>query len=108
MVKNKVFWTENAQSDLIGIIEFIKKDSLIQAKRVFNKLKTESTKLEEFPNKGRIIPELERFNLSNYREVIVEVWRIIFTIRENGTFVLSVFDSRRNIDELLFEKLFRK
>jgi len=107
MRKYNVFWTQNAQTDLKEIIEFVKVDSLIQAKRIFNKIKAESLKLVEFPNIGRNIPELDRYNLSNYRELIVEVWRIIYTQKDNEIYVLSVIDSRRNLEELLFTKLFK-
>ncbi|MDO9577555.1 MAG: type II toxin-antitoxin system RelE/ParE family toxin [Candidatus Cloacimonadales bacterium] len=107
MKKFNVFWTLNAQSDLKEIIEFIKMDSLMQAKRKFNKIKAESLKLAEFPNLGRTIPELERYNLSNYRELIVEVWRIIYTLKDNVIYVLCVIDSRRSLEELLFTKLFK-
>ena len=107
MKKLNVFWTLNAQSDLREIIEFVKIDSLNQAKRIFKKNKAESLKLTEFPNLGRTIPELDRYNLTNYRELIIEVWRIVYTQKEDGVYVLSVIDSRRNLEELLFTKLFK-
>ena len=107
MKKFNVFWTLNAQSDLKEIIEFVKIDSLIQAQQIYKKIKTASLKLTEFPNIGRNIPELDRYNLSNYRELIVEVWRIIYTQKGNEIYVLSVVDSRRNLEELLFTKLFK-
>ncbi len=107
MKKLNVFWTLNAQSDLREIIEFVKIDSLNQAKRIFKKIKAESLKLTEFPNLGRTIPELDRYNLTNYRELIIEVWRIVYTQKEDGVYVLSVIDSRRNLEELLFTKLFK-
>ncbi len=107
MKKLNVFWTLNAQSDLKEIIEFVKIDSLNQAKRIFEKIKAESLKLTEFPNLGRTIPELDRYNLTNFRELIVEVWRIVYTQKEDGIYVLSVIDSRRNLEELLFNKLFK-
>ena len=107
MKKLNVFWTLNAQSDLKEIIEFVRMDSLNQAKRIFKKIKAESLKLIEFPNLGRTIPELDRYNLTNYQELIVEVWRIVYTQKENGIYVLSVIDSRRDLEELLFTKLFK-
>ena len=107
MQKFNVFWTLNAQSDLKEIIEFVKLDSLMQAKRIFKKIRIESLKLAEFPNLGRTIPELDRHNISNYRELIVEVWRIIYTLKVDGIYVLGVIDSRRNLEELLFTKLFK-
>jgi len=107
MQKLNVFWTLNAQSDLKEIIEFIRLDSLTQAKRIFKGIKAKSLKLAEFPNIGRVVPELERYNLSSYRELIIDVWRVIYTQKESGIYILSVIDSRRNINELLFEKLFK-
>jgi toxin ParE1/3/4 len=107
MKKLNVFWTLNAQSDLKEIIEFVKMDSLNQVKRIFKKIKAESLKLTEFPKLGRTISELDRYNLTNYREFIVEIWRIVYTQKENGIYVLSVIDSRRDLEELLFTKLFK-
>ena len=107
MKDSKIYWTDNARFDLLEIIEYIKNDSLPQAKRIYTRIKNESLKLSKFPNIGRNVPELERYNLTNYRELIVEVWRIIYTQNESGIFILSVIDSRRDLDELLFEKLFK-
>jgi len=107
MQKLNVYWTLNAQSELKEIIEYIKHDSLPQAKKIFNRIKTKSLILSEYPYIGKTIPELEQYNISIYREFTIDVWRIIYTHKESGIYILSVLDSRRDISELLFDKLFK-
>jgi plasmid stabilization system protein ParE len=63
--------------------------------------------LSFYPEKGRIVPELERQNINDYRELIEGNYRIIYSIRENRVIVLTVIDARRNCEELIIKKLLR-
>ncbi len=57
------------------------------------------------PERCRIVPELKEQGILQYRELIVKPWRIIFRIAEKKVYALSVLDSRRNIEEILLERL---
>ena len=64
--------------------------------------------LKSFPNRGRIVPELLEYNVNEYREIIESYWRIIYRIDNDFVEVFTVIDARRNVQDLLVEKLKRK
>ena len=57
------------------------------------------------PGRCRIVPELKDQGIMQYRELIVPPWRIMFRIAEMKVYVLSVLDSRRNIEDILLKRL---
>jgi hypothetical protein len=59
-----------------------------------------------FPERYRIVPELEKYGYLVYREIIVEYWRIIYKIENNYVYIMLVIDGRRNLEDLLLKKIF--
>ena len=108
MNKFEVIWTKNAQLDLESIIEYIKIDSITIAKKIFFKNKKECENLHYFPERKRVVPELQQIGISKYREIIHERWRIIFKIDNTKVYILLVVDSRRNLEDILFQRLIDK
>ena len=108
MKQFEVIWTKNAQFDLESIIEYIKIDSLIIAKKIFLEIKKECENLHYFPQRKRVVPELQQIGILKYREIIYERWRIIFKIDNTKVYVLLVVDSRRNLEDILFQRLIDK
>ena len=108
MKQFEVIWTKNAQFDLESIIEYIKIDSLSIAKKIFLEIKKECENLYYFPQRRRVVPELQQIGISKYREIIYEKYRIIFKIDNTKVYVLLVVDSRRNLEDILFQRLIDK
>ena len=104
----KVFWSEAAEDDLRSIIEYIYSDSPPAARESLKKIQSKASSLSLFPKRGRILPELEEQGILQYRELVIPLWRVIYRISEGRVYVLSVIDSRRNVEDILFEKLIRK
>ena len=102
-----VFWTEIAYNDLEVIIDYISNDSIDNALNVLYKIKEKAETLNSFPDRGRIVPELKFHNIESYRELILNPWRIIYRIDKNKVYVLSVLDGRRNIEDILLERLLK-
>ncbi|WP_428023571.1 type II toxin-antitoxin system RelE/ParE family toxin [Arcobacter sp.] len=105
MKNYEVQWTEIAQNDLLNIIEYIKTDSINIAKKVFLQIKEECTKLHYFPERNRVVPELNEIGITKYREVIHKRWRIIYKIEHQIVYILLVVDSRQNLEDILFQRL---
>jgi toxin ParE1/3/4 len=103
----KVHWARVAEADLRGIIEYIAEDSLVNARKVFEKIKEKAASLNRFPERGRIVTELKDHGISTYRELIAEPWRITYRISGKKIYVLSVLDSRRNIEDILLKRLIK-
>jgi len=57
--------------------------------------------------RGRIVPELLKEGIAIYRELIAQPWRIIYKIENDTVYIMAIFDSRQNIEELLLQKLLR-
>lgn len=100
----QVVWSHVAEKDLRGIVEYIAADSPAHALRVLQKIKQKASNLYSFPERGRIIPELREQGISQYRELIIQPWRVIYRISEKSVYVLSVLDSRRNIEDVLLKR----
>ena len=93
------------ENDLKGIIEYIADESPSNALKIFNRIKQKVSLLYTLPERGRIVPELCDQGIFEYRELIIPPWRILYRILENRVYVLSVLDSRRNIEDSLLRRL---
>ena len=103
--KYQVVWSNTAENDLRNIIEYIADDSPPNALKIFKSIKQKVSSLNTFPERGRIVPELRDQGILQYRELIISPWKILYRISEMKVFVLSVLDSRRNIEDILLERL---
>jgi toxin ParE1/3/4 len=100
-----VIWAQTAEKDLIDIIEYIAAGNPAIACEIFLKIKKRAANLATFPERCRIVPELHDQGIIQYRELIISPWRIIFRIAEKGVFIMSMLDSRQNIEDVLLKKL---
>lgn len=103
----KVIITKNAKLDLIDIIDYIAhKTSKSIAGKNYKKIKDKINYLKDHPCSRRCIPELEKFSILKYREIIESPWRIFYEIKDGKVYVINIIDGRRNIEDILFKKLF--
>jgi addiction module RelE/StbE family toxin len=103
--KHNVTWANVAENDLKNIIEYIAEDSPQDALKILNKIRQKASDLYTLPERGRIVPELQDQGLFQFRELIIPPWRLIYRISERKIFVLSVIDSRRNVEDILLKRL---
>ena len=103
-----VVWAEIAEEDLRAIIKYIHSDHPLAAKDSLEKIKTKVSNLDSLPQRGRIVPELLQQGILQYRELLVLPWRIIYRISDSNVYVLSVIDSRQNVEDILLHRLVRK
>jgi len=101
----EVLWVAVAENDLLGIIVFIAEESHGNALKILTKIKNRTAKLERSPLQGRVVPELLRQGISIYREIVISPWRVIYKVEGNKVYVLSVVDSRRNVEDILLARL---
>ena len=102
-------WTKNAKDDLLNIVTRIKEDgSPTTAKEIYKRLKDKAHSSNLFPLKGRVVLELQIEGIMHYREIIVTPWRIIYKVGSDTVYIMSIIDSRQNVDNLLLEKILSK
>ena len=105
----EVIWTKSAEFDLELIIEYIiKMDSVDIAKALFFEIKKECNDLYYFPQRKKIVPELQQIGILKYRELIHKRWRIIYKIEHSKVYILLIADSSRNLEDILFQRLIDK
>ncbi len=105
--KYTVEWASIAEADLRNIISYIAIDSPDTALQIVRKISKKAYSLYTFPKRGRIIPELQAHGISIYRELIEGPWRIIYRITDSTVYVLSIIDSRQNVEDILLNRLLR-
>lgn len=105
MNEYKVVWSYAASDDLNRIVDYIARDSVNNALTLFSKIENRCSKFFIFPNRGRIVPELREYGVLLYREIIIEPWRVIYRISGKYVYILSVIDSRQNVEDILLDRL---
>jgi toxin ParE1/3/4 len=88
-----------AQRDLADIVDFIARDSEINAEAVLDRLHAQALSLDLFAERGRRIPELaggSRSRRANWSELLVRPWRIVYAVDGDSVLVLAVVDGRRD------------
>jgi addiction module RelE/StbE family toxin len=103
-----VEWTATAVRDLEELVAYIASDSSTKASRILAKLESRAQTLTSSPARGRVVPELAHFGIRSWRELIVRPYRIIYRIDGHTVYVLAVVDGRRELDDLLLERLIRE
>ena len=83
----KVYWTDNSIGHLLGIYEYIARNSPVYAKRVVDRITRRSEQIAEFPLSGRKVPE---YKTEDIREIIEKPYRIIYRIKSDQIDILAV------------------
>jgi plasmid stabilization system protein ParE len=68
-----VIWSMPARNDLKQIYDYIAKDSRYYATNVVENVVSKAENLDEFPEIGRVVPEISD---KNVRELIIYSWRL--------------------------------
>ncbi|MEW6110089.1 MAG: type II toxin-antitoxin system RelE/ParE family toxin [Nitrospirota bacterium] len=99
-----VQWAQPASKDLDNILDYISQDNVDNAITIFEKIKSKCNTLNQFPDRGRIVPELKAYGILSYRELIISPWRVIYRASDQKVYVLAIIDSRRSMDDILIER----
>ena len=108
MNKLTILWTKTAEQDLRNIIDYIARESPDRALAILHEIRTAASGLASLPDRGRIVPELKDHGISMYRELVISPWRLIYRTEGKNVFILSVLDARRDLEDILFERLIKQ
>lgn len=108
MKNYKINISRFAELDLEEIIEFYLDINPTYIETLISKFEKKINTLKNFPKIGKIVPELEKQNILQYRELIEGNYRIIYEIKAEQIFVHTIIDARRNFEELIIRKLTRR
>ncbi len=77
------------------------------AQRIFDSIAERSRTLDLMPLRGRVVPELARFEITIYRELVIPPYRMLYRVSADTVFIMGVFDSRRNLEDILLARFLR-
>jgi plasmid stabilization system protein ParE len=90
-------WSPRSVDDLEAIHAFIARDSSRYADLVSRRIVAATERLIQFPEIGRIVPEVGEPRL---RELIVRPFRIVYRVRVDLVEIVTVFRGSRAFPEL--------
>lgn len=100
-----VIWAPNAIRDLDDILGYVATSrGADDAERLYLKIVPRIKSLSRLPRRARLVPELLRVGVREYRELIVSPYRILFRIVGQTVAILGVLDGRRDLSELILKR----
>ena len=90
-----IVWSYKAFEDYKAIVEFIAKDSEKYASLTAKKIWKEIKRIEQNPMEARMVPEAGY--LENIREFILGQYRIIFQLKGDIAYLLTIHYNSRNL-----------
>jgi toxin ParE1/3/4 len=107
-MKYKVIIDPQAKLDLKEIFFYVDvNDNIQSANKLLDALEETCSKLEKIPERGYIPTELRPTGIKRYLEIHYKPYRIIYEIEKNIIYIHCVIDGRRNIQEILSNRLLR-
>ena len=104
----KIVILASAEQDMKELRNYIIKNlSLATWQDTYSKLKHTIRSLKAFPFAGAIPEELERLNLTQFRQVISGMNRVIYEVRQEIIHIHIVADTRKDMKTLFTQRLLR-
>lgn len=89
----RVEWSDFARDDLDDLVRYITRDSAFYAQLFGEKVMLATARLRDFPESGRMIPEVKDKML---REIIVQGYRVMYCLETDRVLVLAVMHGSRD------------
>lgn len=104
----KVVLLESAEHDLKELRSYIIRNFSIETwQNSYDIIKMAIRNLKTFPHADSIPEELEKLSLTQYRQVISGMNRIIYEVRQDTLYIHIITDNRRELKLLLTRRLLR-
>lgn len=98
-----------AEDDLLEIYKYVFiNDSEYNADRLYEKLYSTCKRLEKYPARGHVPPELKDLGVEDFLEVHYKPYRVVYRVIDKKVFVYCILDGRRDLSKLLEERLLRE
>lgn len=108
MASFSVYLLAGAKQDLLQLHHYVAlNDAPEKADGLIDDLRRTCSTLATVPERGRIPPELERIGIREFREIVLKPYRIIYHVVKSRVLVYAILDGRRDLQDLLEERLLR-
>ena len=91
----RVLFSPKSVEDIDSVVEFYYIQSERAAEIVYHSIISRAETLEDYPERGRMVPEFLDEGIRQYRELIEGNFRIIYKIVDKSVVVLRIIDSRQ-------------
>jgi toxin ParE1/3/4 len=107
-VNVSVVFLRSAELDLKELKSYILKNFGKEAWQAsYSRIQEAVGTVQAFPLRGKIPEELGKLNLTQYRQVISGMNRIIYEVRQETIYIHIVCDTRKDMKSLLTKRLLR-
>jgi toxin ParE1/3/4 len=95
----KLTWSPAARDDLHAIVVFIARDNTNRAMSFGYDLISETDRLKEFPESGRVVPE---YRNNDIREIIFRPYRLVYRVNHTKELceIARIWHSARGVPQL--------
>lgn len=90
----KVVWSYEATTDLETLAKYIAKDSDFYAAAFVQEILDVSRSLDEFPERGRIVPE---YGNPDVRELFVREYRLSYSVEKSRIVIIGLVHGKRDL-----------
>ena len=97
----EVLWADVAIRDLDRIIDHVERKAPTAAQKLFEQIKESSQTLSTLPLHGRLVPEVACLEITNFRELLIPPYRLLYRVGESMVLVMAVFDGRRELENAI-------
>ena len=100
-------WASSARRDLDFLVAYLADRGPQAALLTLERLESKARSLTILADRGRVVPELARLHVREYRELVVPPYRLVYRARGPEVVVLVVYDARRSLEDVLLDRLIR-
>lgn len=93
----EVKWSPEASEDLESIAEYIARDSEYYARAVVTEILSVSRSLPEFPEVGRVVPEIGDEHI---RERFIYSYRLVYRVEPARILIVAVIHGKRLLENV--------
>lgn len=104
---SEVIVSQFAEDDLTEIVDYYFSLSQNYVEKVISEFEENVMSLKNHPKSGRVVPELEKQGILQYRELIQGYYRIVYEISDDKVIIHTIIDGRRNFEDIIISKLSR-
>ena len=103
-----VMFLRSAEHDLKKLKSYLVKNFGVDTWQAsYRRIQETIGTIQTFPLGGNIPEELEKLNLTQYRQVISGMNRVIYEVRQQTIYIHIVCDPRKDMKSLLIKRLLR-
>lgn len=104
----RVLFADDVEQDIEDLYRFIAhRDGGQIAERILDEIERACLGLEDFPERGNVPKELVALGISEYRELHLKPWRMIYRVMGHDVIVYCITDGRRDMQSFLERRLLR-